>query len=127
MSKDKEIVLYGKIEDLKDSDITINLEMDGDKLRETLNKAQALRTLEINPVSEVVPNYECVVQYLTFSGESLPDVLRRIANYIDKNYSSTSNVVIDIEQDEDGMWIASFGYGYEHFTLEQCKKALKEK
>lgn len=109
-------ILYGKVEDLE-----------ADKIEQALKNIENLRTVEINPVSESVPDYECVQQYLTFRGESLPEVLRRIASYIEQKHSGASTIVIDILCDEDGEWIASFGYNYKHATLDQCEEASKEK
>lgn len=72
----------------------------------------------------IEPDYECIMQYLTFRGESLPELLREIATYTENNYASVTNFVIGFQLDDYGEWVASFGYDYEHITLDQCKKAV---
>lgn len=77
----------------------------------------------------IEPSYECVVQYLTFYGKSLSEVLRNVADYIEQNkgeVSTPEDGVIEYSMSEDCEYSVSFHYDYKHIKFSEIQTHVQK-
>jgi len=79
------------------------------------------------PYNEKLKCHETVCQYLSFwesDKEGYPALLRRVADYLEKNDSCCGDFVIEMSTDDDGAWTASLLGDYDtDFTFDEAMEA----